>query len=599
MKKIYKYCAVAAIALTATSCANFLEEEPKGQMVSDSFFKTGNDLTLAINALYSQVTQSQRHSNPYIVQLQGDDITIATLSKEAYTSADAFKDPSDTKGANDLWAFRYQVIQAANTIIDNAAKASEASQEDINIALGNALYWRAYSYFELVRVFGPLPVNEHNLPDGNNTPMTGVEDIYKLIISDLERANQLNLPATYQNKKYGFTEKCNYWVTSAAVKATLAAVYMNRGGYPFYTKGNYGTEWYAKAADLLAEVYKGVNDKTYDLVLEKDYGQVYSYGNNWSAEQLLTVGYMNTPGNMNVYTSQFSKCQTPEQFQEGWIDFAAEYKWWAEYPESPRKKAVYEEVIYTNKNYVDAITGEIICISWWATEDKKRPNESRKNAIFKIYHPTFASLQVNQDESERPVEAPYDCRKPVYRGQSVPQNHRLIRYSEVLCWFAEAAARSGKHIADAKAGLQQVLDRAYGAGVKSVDEDMAEQAVLEHGYEVTGYPLALVTRRADLFRLDRLKDVWEYRRTAQSQDAVIVPKGTLTYSYGEKPVYNEELDRNEQVFSATSYKLNFDLVLTEDVEMAPTWRDYESMYLIYPPAEVIKNSNIKRSSAMN
>ncbi len=591
MNKLYKYCAVAALAFTATSCANFLEEDPQGKMVAENFFKNGNDLTLAINALYSQVAQSQRHSNPYIIQLQGDDITINTTTKEAYLSADAFKDPSDDKGANDLWEFRYQVIQAANLIIDNAEKATEATQEEINIALGNALYWRAYSYFELVRVFGPLPVNLHNLPDNNNTPMTGVENIYKLIMSDLERANALNLPATYKNQKYGFTEKCNYWVTSATVKATLAAVYMNRGGYPFYENGNFGTEWYGKAADLLKEVYDGVNNGTYALDLEKDYKQVYSYGNNWSAEQLITVGFMATHSTMNNFTSQFSKCQTPEQFQSGWIDFMGEYKWWANYPEGPRKSAVYEDVIYTGlKNSAADAVSSFVCISWWATEDQQPVNPSRSNARLGMYHPTFASLQVNavSKEEQTPIAAPYNCRHAVFQGQSVPQNHRLIRYSEVLCWFAEAAARSGKHINEAKVGLQKVLDRAYGAGVKTVEADMAEQAVLEHGYEVTGYPLALVTRRADLFRLDRLKEVWEYRHG--SQDATIVKAGTTTTSYKKQ---------GRTKFEEYTYTLDYDLVRAEDNKVADTWRGYESMYYIYPTKEVIKNPNIKRVSAMN
>ena len=41
------------------------------------------------------------------------------------------------------------------------------SQEEINIALGQGYYWRAFAYFNLVRVFGPLPMNLHILPDNN------------------------------------------------------------------------------------------------------------------------------------------------------------------------------------------------------------------------------------------------------------------------------------------------------------------------------------------------------------------------------------------------------------------------------------------------
>ena len=52
------------------------------------------------------------------------------------------------------------------------------SQEEINIALGQG-YWRAFAYFNLVRVFGPLPMNLHNLPDNNLTPLSVCRSIGK------------------------------------------------------------------------------------------------------------------------------------------------------------------------------------------------------------------------------------------------------------------------------------------------------------------------------------------------------------------------------------------------------------------------------------
>ena len=36
------------------------------------------------------------------------------------------------------------------------------SQEEINIALCQCFYWRAFAYINLVRVFCPLPMNLHN-----------------------------------------------------------------------------------------------------------------------------------------------------------------------------------------------------------------------------------------------------------------------------------------------------------------------------------------------------------------------------------------------------------------------------------------------------
>mgnify|MGYP002228981762 FL=1 len=80
------------------------------------------------------------------------------------------------KVLKELGVVFYTIIKAANLIIDNAGKAM-TSQEEINIALGQGYYWRAFAYFNLVRVFGPLPMNLHNLPDNNLTPLSTVAEV--------------------------------------------------------------------------------------------------------------------------------------------------------------------------------------------------------------------------------------------------------------------------------------------------------------------------------------------------------------------------------------------------------------------------------------
>ena len=51
--------------------------------------------------------------------------------------------------------------------------------------------------------------------------------------------------------------------------------------------------------------------------------------------------------------------------------------------------------------------------------------------------------------------------------------------------------------------------------------DLAEAAFKEHGWEVAGYWVALVTRRADLLRMNRLKDVFAER--AKNEGFVVAP----------------------------------------------------------------------------
>lgn len=154
--KILSGCLFAASMLVATSCNDFLTEDPKGKLTPETFFSNQSELDMSVYALYAKVQAFQCNSNPMIVQCQGDDVTSTTGSnKAAYLSADAFEVPSDTKGLEDNWKRLYTIIMAANLIIDNAESAS-TTQEEINIALGQAYYWRAFSYFSLVRIFGPL-----------------------------------------------------------------------------------------------------------------------------------------------------------------------------------------------------------------------------------------------------------------------------------------------------------------------------------------------------------------------------------------------------------------------------------------------------------
>ena len=74
--------------------------------------------------------------------------------------------------------------------------------------------------------------------------------------------------------------------------------------------------------------------------------------------------------------------------------------------------------------------------------------------------------------------------------------------------------------------------------------DLAEAAFKEHGWEVAGYWPALVTRRDDLMRLNRLEQVFNQRKLnapitvapgVTLQETVLIPNG-LTWQ-GEKSIY--------------------------------------------------------------
>ncbi|MDE6125896.1 MAG: RagB/SusD family nutrient uptake outer membrane protein [Muribaculaceae bacterium] len=603
----YSSLAVAALmaissGIALSSCEDFLTEDPKGRMVTETFFQTENDLNLAVNALYYNVASSQKNTNPYIPDCQGDDITTtAKTGNEAYQYADEYAETNEYKGVNDLWSTQYNIIQAANLIIDNADKA-DAPQEVKNVAKGNAYFWRACAYFRLVRVFGPLPVNRHNEPDNNATPLSSVEDVYKLIEEDLANADACGLPASYADDTkypaYAHIENTNVWISRQAVKSLMCAVYMNMAGYPLFK-----TEYWKKAADAGYDVYTNCENGTYPNRMEQDWSQVYSYGNNFSAEQIVTISYLDNPGAMGEsynYVSQWIKCHRFAEFKAGWGDFVPERWFWANFPDGPRKRAVYDPMIYV---YKTDDNGDPICVDWWATKDKDAYSPDKKNNVIGVFHPMFSAVSINCDNDGNLIAAPYDFSLPQSETmQSAPQNHRFIRVSEVYLWFAESAAMAGEYSAEAAEALRKVMERAYEPGTIPAVTDVAEQAFAEHGYEVAGYPIALCSRRSDLFRkqgkadptLNRLYDAWLQRVEQQNnpQNFPLVAAGTPTTTYERvnvaqsgRPVYKD---------MPVTYTTADNLFMAEELQVSPTFDVNYSIYQPYPPTETEKNPNIRR-----
>ena len=141
--------------------------------------------------------------------------------------------------------------------------------------------------------------------------------------------------------------------------------------------------------------------------------------------------------------------------------------------------------------------------------------------------------------------------------------HRLIRYSEVLLWYAEAQARAeGTPNAMAYECINQVRER---AGLEPLQSGMngetfANAALKEHGWEVAGYFVALVTRRDDQMRMELLEQSFNERK---ANAAIEVAPGIM---------------RKEKV----------------ELPASLTWQGEKSIYLPYPASDAQLNSNLTR-----
>lgn len=558
-KKILLGCLFAASVLTTTtSCSDFLDEDPKGQMSEANVFKSQADLDASIHTIYEKLNQTQSWTNPMYPQWQGDDMTANPGSnKQAVAALDVFSSDGANKGVTDAWKQHFALIKACNWVIENASK-TPTSQEEINIALGNAHFWRAYAYFYLVRVFGPLPMVLKTDPSATNVAPSSVEEIYNLIVEDLKKAEGW-LPTSYSQAPRNH-DGVDAWVTKQATQATLTAVYMAMAGYPL----NKGKEYYALAAAKAKEIID--NNGTYGFYNDPVWNHVYSMGHNYNKETILGIDNNWNSGSWDHDSELTSCCRFEGLGDGGWGDAWGEIAFWKRYPEGPRKDAVYAPKI----TFQDGATITKVC-NWWDLDAEGKP-------VVEAYHPMFAIYTVNCDGDNRAKEkfAPYNYLEPNYTNMTNGRRHRLIRYAEVLLWYAESAARSGVDLAKAKEYLREVRKRAVNdvenvtlsdgtkvAIANMTADQLAEACYIEHGWEVAGQWTQMVTRRADEFRMNELKKNFDYR-VANKPVVVAVENG-------------KEYTAKESVPVVKS-----------------TWAGDESIYCPYPTTEVEKNPNLKR-----
>ena len=565
-KLLYTGCFMAASMLSLTSCGDFLDEDPKGQLNPDTFYTIEDDYTAGVNTLYDKVNQTQSWTNPMYPQWQGDDITANPGSnKQACAALDAFDSDGANKGVTEAWTQHYAVIKTANLIIEGSEKFP-GDKAKIATALGNAHFWRAYSYYYLVRVFGKLPIiTKTNIEQFDAQP-SEIEKVYELIVQDLKDAIN-ELPTGY-DKEPARLFGVDVWATKQAAQSTLAAVYMSMAGYPL----NKGTEYYKLAAELAKDVI--TNNGTYGFILNQDWKDVYSMGNNYNMETVL--GINNDAKGWWDHDSQLSSCCRFEGLGDGgWGDAWGEIAFWKRYPEGPRKNAIYAPKVTFQETITEKIGDKEVkkdkiskAVYWWELDNNGKP-------VVDAYHPMFTIFTVNADEKGTMLKQPYDYMGINYKGMVNDRRHNLIRYSEVLLWYAESAARAGlSDLTEAKKCLKLVRSRAVtdvenvtlgdGTTVK-IDNmsaaQLAEACYIEHGWEVAGNWVSMVTRRSDELRMDELKKNFEYR--VANAPIVVAKEGGKEYT------------------------------AKESVTVKGTWSE-DRIYCPYPTTDGEKNPNLKR-----
>jgi hypothetical protein len=207
-------------------CKKFIDKEIVGEYPETQFYKTQAQAVLAINAAYQPLTFTNANNNRLWVfgDVASDDAVKGgdPGDQADIDLIDQFNITPINGNLEAMWGLLYEGVTRCNIVLKKVPPIGmdEALKGRI---LGEAKFLRAWYYFQLVNIFGDVPVVLEPLnADQLQIPQSPVQQIFQTVIeTDLQEAAAA-LPSSYTGANVGRA-------TSGAANALLAKAYLFQG----------------------------------------------------------------------------------------------------------------------------------------------------------------------------------------------------------------------------------------------------------------------------------------------------------------------------------------------------------------------------------
>jgi hypothetical protein len=440
-----KYLLLLAVGFGAVSCAK-LSEKPQSFIPASQFYKTQADAIAATTAVYSLLNGgSNTIQTPYNtlfntgMNFMGDDEGPGPGATNADVRSQAVLGHSSTGlRVLQIWQQHYAAIKKANIAIDTIPSISFDATLKARL-VGESKFLRALYYFNLVRLFGDVPLVLHDQTSINLADLqigrTPKAAVYTQIEKDLTEAFAA-LPVTYGSADIGRA-------TSGAAKSLLAKVYLTEGKWlsaitaadAVIASGTY--KLFTNYPDVFLPATKNGVEHIFSAQFKSNsLGQ----GNNQAPRSVLT----GIPGIVASYADQTVFYNVPDATKPDGIDhFFSVYKL---YPAGDKRKT---------ETFVTRFLSPSNGTYYGKLNDPKIAGDSVP-FFNKYWDPSIVG---NLSES----------------GANVP----IIRYAEVLLIDAEAENELNGPTIKAYDAINQVRSRAIPGGTitSGLSQDQFRQAV--------------------------------------------------------------------------------------------------------------------------
>lgn len=445
MKKLNIYI-VALVTLIASSCSkDFLDTEPITQLTDSNFYKDADDAFDALVGCYDGMQVAVGASGmafPVAAEVLSDDCFGGTGNSDGYNyqaldEFDISRAPSYTDIYSDTWAKYYQGIYRCNVLISKMDQIDWTGSEDLRAEYeSETRFIRAYLYFDLVRLFGNVPLL--TAPSAENIPQSSPQEVYAVIGEDLLFAAN-NLPQD------PYTSVPNGRVTVWAAKSLLARVYL------FYT-GYYG------ASDLAGVVTQSeVLAHLEDVISNSGHGLVSDFSTLWPAASV--DNFAGEDNQEIVFSVKFTYTSDYNGNTDGnhWMVMFGmrEFDY---YPYGRGWGVTVNDDLYDL--YADNDTRREATIIAIDEEDIPFTNQGGQREYTGYYNKKYAPMSAYDENGNLESLAEQLGAVNFQIGQF--QDYTVMRYADVLLMAAELGS------ANAQSYFNQVRQRAYGSNFTQI-----------------------------------------------------------------------------------------------------------------------------------
>lgn len=267
MNNIKYLCLIFTVGLVMSSCGDdFLNPTPTSSVVASDFFSSDEELLSGIYAIYDglQGVNENTQTNwtdynrgvqfEYLVTEMRSDNTRSATTEGSKADFHRYLVNANNVEVEDYYASMYEIVFRANSVLGFMEVADPAN---VPTYTGEAKFLRAYAYFNLVRLFGDVPLVTSTVNPGDDVVFTRIEvaKVYEQIVADLSDA--VDMLGTDGPKSRA---------SKGAAQALLAKVYLSQPT-PNYTQAQVLCE--AVMSSMQYDLMDNFNDVFYSELNEE------------------------------------------------------------------------------------------------------------------------------------------------------------------------------------------------------------------------------------------------------------------------------------------------------------------------------------------